>query len=315
MILIFSKTSDISTQNILQRIPANIPVRVIYVDDVFEFPKFKFFFDSKNSPTLYVDDLEVTVVWFRKAFRVEYLRKVNAFTSINNTSEKRFLKKEWIKIYQNFSSLIKYCPKTKIFGGSKYSSFTDAVKLEIMWLARIAGLEIPKVYFMNYLPDENKTNLVTKPVGEFSFLEYENSESYGLYTSRLKNVESSFGPSLFQEEIKKKADIRVCFIDGNFFTGSIFQSSEDQLDYRIYDKESMPVWLRFQLSEEIKHKISKLMKDINANFGIIDFVMNEEETLFFLEVNLGGQFGDLSYNCDYDLENTISQKLISFYEK
>jgi len=299
---------------VLSYIPKSIPVSIIYVDDVFNIPKFKIFFHIGIYSYIEINNNKVKVIWLRKSFKIKFLESQKDFQEIKNNSEKKFLKKEWTKIYENFSSIIKYCPEVKIIGGSKYSNFTDAIKLEILYLASSIGLDIPKTIFSNYLPTNTDTVFITKPIGEFAFLKYKNSDIFGLYTSKIRGKYLHFAPSLFQEFVQKKADIRVFFMDNQIFAGAIFESNKEKLDYRNYDIKNMPYWLRFKIPDEIKEKIKKLMSAIEANFGILDFLLTNEDNLMFLEINLGGQFGDLSYNCNYNLEKFISNKLISFYE-
>lgn len=51
------------------------------------------------------------------------------------------------------------------------------------------------------------------------------------------------------------------------------------------------------------------MNKINLNCGSIDILVDNNLNYFFLEVNPVGQFGMVSFPCNYNLENHIANYL------
>jgi D-alanine-D-alanine ligase-like ATP-grasp enzyme len=57
------------------------------------------------------------------------------------------------------------------------------------------------------------------------------------------------------------------------------------------------------------------MKDLSLKTGSVDFILDQNDKYYFLEVNPIGQFGMVSYPCNYNLEKKVAYFLINETEK
>lgn len=193
----------------------------------------------------------------------------------------------------------------------------DLNKLEILNIAKEIGFKIPKSTL-----SESKsalkaffgdTPIITKllfPIDEkldgrrINFLTYE---------INYNDIADNFSISFFQEKINKKYEIRVFYFNENVFCKAIFSQTDHKtkIDYRNYNYERPNRETPFVLTQELKNKIISLMKTINLNIGTIDIIMNTNNEFVFLEINPVGQFTDMSYSCNYQLEKKIAKYLIN----
>jgi len=122
-------------------------------------------------------------------------------------------------------------------------------------------------------------------------------------------VDQTFPVSFCQKLIEKKFEIRAFLLVDTFYSMAIFN---DEIDGRNNQKESRRV--PFKLPENIEIKLLKLLKKLNYNFASID-LLSDGESLYFLELNPVGQFGNLSHECNYNLDREIALILKKENEK
>jgi glutathione synthase/RimK-type ligase-like ATP-grasp enzyme len=60
-----------------------------------------------------------------------------------------------------------------------------------------------------------------------------------------------------------------------------------------------------QLNSDVNEKILKMMAELNLKSSSIDFIITKDDELVFLELNPVGQFGDISFYCNYNLEKEV----------
>lgn len=193
----------------------------------------------------------------------------------------------------------------------------DVNKLEVLQLANSIGLKTPKsilsdspqevkkyfknskaitkllVAMNNYTTNDEKINYLTMDFNE----EFFTSDDFSL--------------SLFQEKIEKRYEIRVFYLNGRTYSKAIYSQKDSMTknDYRNYNLENPNRETPFKLTKEIDQKVHVLMTKLELNTGSIDFIVNLNNEFIFLEVNPIGQFSDLSYNSNYNLEKIIVKYL------
>lgn len=191
-------------------------------------------------------------------------------------------------------------------------------KLEILLKAKQLGIFIPDsiVVSKKYQVEKyaEKYNLITKPYHEISFLTQDKFR-YSNYTSEVNGtdkMESTFFPTLIQEKIKKMFEIRTFFLIDKFYSMAIFsqESQETQTDFRNYNYSNPNRNVPFKLTEEIETKLRQLFKLLNLNSGSVDMIYSHDNKFVFLEINPIGQFGMVSYPCNYHLEKKIAMELV-----
>lgn len=171
-----------------------------------------------------------------------------------------------------------------------------------------------KNYAESFLHEEH-SSFIVKPV-KTGFINDE-FEPKVIYTSEFtdnnfdKLNRLKFCPTYFQHKIDKLADLRVTIVGERFFAAKInSQDFEDTTtDWRKGEKVELK-YERFELNQDLKEKCLKLLKFYNLNFGAIDFVIDKNKDLIFLEINPNGQWAWIEKRLNYDISGAIVDLLL-----
>lgn len=122
-----------------------------------------------------------------------------------------------------------------------------------------------------------------------------------------------FLPTLAQELLDKKYELRVFYLAGRLYPAAIFSQSDPrtQIDFRHYNTKKPNRNVPYRLEPEVEERIRRLMKALNLSTGSLDFVRTADDRLVFLEVNPVGQFGTTSGLCNYNIERDVADYLLS----
>ncbi|QES87626.1 grasp-with-spasm system ATP-grasp peptide maturase [Rhizosphaericola mali] len=194
-------------------------------------------------------------------------------------------------------------------------------KLEVLNMAQKVGLKIPQTYIISQKEQliklmENNSSFITKAMKDSVYLI---TKQFGYYTyteritsSLIHKLPDSFPPSLIQQEITKKYEIRSFYLNGRFYSMVIFSQSnkKTEVDFRKYSHEKINRYVPFNLPDKIEKKLLILMNDeLKLNTGSIDIIVDKNDNYIFLEVNPVGQFTMTSLPCNYLLEKKIAELL------
>lgn len=223
---------------------------------------------------------------------------------------------EYISKSRNFmvQSLFFELSKKKHLG-----SFNDNYinKLNVLSLASSIGLSIPDTEIINTKQRLNELlnvhkQLITKGIdnnfwGDGVSFEV-NSSTVLLSEGDLKDTPEVFEYSLVQPLVEKYCEIRTFYLDGECYSSAIFSQGNDKtkIDYRNYDHDNPNRNVPYLLPKDISDKIKILMKTLKFNTGSLDLILTPENRLVFLEVNPVGQFGGVSFRCNYYLEKKLA---------
>jgi|SRR3954469_16801841 len=142
-------------------------------------------------------------------------------------------------------------------------------------------------------------------------LERYNCFTHEINSSNLADIPESFFPSFFQEHIQKDLELKIFFFNGTFFPAALIPDNQlANTDIKASPYRCVP----YTLSEDLKNKIYQLMTFFNWKMGSIDILMKNNH-VYFLEINPSGQFGNISYECGYNIEGFIASELIKEYRK
>ncbi|QHI35898.1 hypothetical protein IMCC3317_12460 [Kordia antarctica] len=202
-----------------------------------------------------------------------------------------------------------------------------ANKLQNLTLATQCGLQTPKYIITTkkkivsrFL--KNHHRVICKPIAEvptFSAQTNENTtESLIIYTSSyeadqlIEELPESFKMSMFQQEIDKEYEIRVFYLNGACYSMAIFSQQDPQtsVDFRNYNRKRPNRNVPFKLPLEIEDAIIEFCKKGGYTIGSIDLIKSKDGGYYFLEINPVGQFGMVSYPCNYNLEKKLAKYLI-----
>ncbi len=251
---------------------------------------------------------EIKSIWFRRSrLKINYV--------VNHEINDKDLLSYHNKTKRTIEDFVNFLLFNNIISlGNPFSGNVN--KLIVNELASNLGFKIPKST-LTRCPDELNTCFESKPLITKLLvplvLKQEINDLNFLTMSVDKEMirESDFSTSFFQEEIKKSFEVRVFYIQGNFFSKAIFSQNDDQtsIDYRNYNLSKPNREVPFNLPSELKAKLNSLMTKLSLDTGSIDFIVTPNNDFFFLEINPVGQFGDMSYTCNYYLEKKIVELL------
>jgi len=193
-------------------------------------------------------------------------------------------------------------------------------KLRQLKSARAAGLTIPQTIFTNDAGliidffDRCNGRLVAKLHGALSRSMEGNAAFFP--TTRLTKDDLplldglAYCPMIFQEYIRKAYELRIVYVDGDFFTGKIPRGDEEVTDWRATRGRPFQ-WQHYTLPVTIQEKISVMMQELGLHFGALDMIRDIDGEYVFLEVNPQGEWGMLQKDLHYPIGETIAQKLIN----
>lgn len=218
------------------------------------------------------------------------------------------------------SFMYNFLEKKSIFSIGKQSNATPN-KLNVLEVAKSIGIKVPDTFLYSLKEDviakSKECKLITKAASDGIYI-FKNDYSYYTYTelmdkNNLEKLPDSFSPSLFQSNIDKKYEVRTFFLGENYYSMAILSQNSQQtkIDFRKYDHKIPNRKIPYTLPAEITKLLKKLMKKLELNTGSIDLIVDKNNEYFFLEVNPVGQFGMVSYPCNYNLEKKIALSLIN----
>jgi len=209
--------------------------------------------------------------------------------------------------------------KTKKSLGSFFDNKKN--KLENIFFAKSFGLRTPKTLITSSKKNiedfyNSEQNIITKAISDtfyFSILDEGCIQSYTNTVSKedIELYDSNIFPSKFQSNINKLYELRIFYLNGDFFSMAIFSqtNSKTKTDFRNYDIKRPNRCTPHILPEEIKKKLKLFMNQKGYKTGSIDMIVSKDKEYVFLEVNPIGQFGMTSYPCNYLLHKKIAEYL------
>lgn len=247
---------------------------------------------------------EIKSVWYRRGL-INIFKNYLDFSNLSKDSFEYNIeqyKKEELDNVHTF--LFKMLAKK-----NSISNFNTARmnKLNVLQEAVAVGLNIPDSFLTTDFSDLKVSNFITKSAGA-SPIDFQ-TEHYlaKFYTTEVdKDMHSDF-LSFLQKKIKKKYEIRTFYLQEELYSMAIFSQNDPQtrVDFRNYNDEKPNRTVPYKLAKDIEEKVIQLMNNLGLNTGSLDFLIDEEDKVYFLEVNPVGQFGMVSYPCNYFLEEKL----------
>jgi ATP-GRASP peptide maturase of grasp-with-spasm system len=244
-------------------------------------------------------------IWYRRGF-------LNLKLKLTNDDDlDRFRMQEFKKIKEYLYYKLSLLPNINRYTNS------DVNKLIVSDHARNLGLRTPEEFIISnivYINNLNINTLATKSITGSTIFDYDNHFVIG-YTELLKNIilpENDFFPTLIQNYIRKKYELRIFFLHGIFYSMAIFSQIDNstKVDFRNYNRKNPNRNVPFALPCEVIEKLTSLMDKLKLNSGSIDMIVTPENDFVFLEVNPIGQYGMVSNPCNYNL----NKKIADFYK-
>jgi len=231
--------------------------------------------------------------------------------------------------FYKFASLFdKDCKQINDFVSMKGINFVinrphenDINKLLVFQAALLLNVKFPKTFLLSNLNNFiGPKRLIAKSLNQPTYsIIYQNfklhmgSDNFIVNISEILCEFYKFLPSLFQEYIDKKYEIRSFYLNGVFKSMAIFsqQNEKTKTDFRNYDHDRPNRCVPYELPKWYEKKLHRLMLKLDINCGSFDIIVTPEDEYYFLEVNPIGQFQWLSKNCNYYIERMIAETLAS----
>lgn len=320
MILIISQNNEHTTCLVMDWLQSmSVPVKRINGLDSF----YTISYEINNEQTTVHEHskLKYPVAWYRRWLEQDYFYLNSEVTSSKavNRSIFEYLRKEGTE-FKSFTL-------GKLECDYLLSNFncTSLNKLKVLELAKEAGLTIPasmvtssKKHLADFL--QRHQAIIVKNIADATFLKFK-GQFYATYTSTLDSdifdsMPDSFFPSLVQQYIAKKYEVRTFYLEGKCYSMAIFSqsNSKTQVDFRKYDYSNPNRNVPYQLPAQAEAMVHSLMQKLGLNSGSVDFIKGEDDNFYFLEINPLGQFGMVSEPCNYHLEEKVASLLASKYE-
>lgn len=298
MILIISENNERTTNEIIRWLIALKKNFIrIHEDEVFEIKSENnhIYIQSKRN-CFFID--EITTVWYRRG-GLQFSRKKyeNQAVYIHMNEHQHWLE-EYVRNYLE--------KKNPINKESNYHVY----KLIVLDTAKEIGFDVPEYFLTDNTDCVEINKTITKPLAGNGILKFQDSHG-SMYTSIVgKKENEDFFITFFQEKIEKDFEIRSFYLKGKIWSMAIFSQNDDQtkVDYRKYNEERANRNVRYNLPKELEEKISLLMNKLDLSSGSLDFIKSGNK-FYFLEVNPVGQFGNVSFYCNYNLGYEIAKNL------
>ncbi|MCW3466146.1 grasp-with-spasm system ATP-grasp peptide maturase [Chitinophaga nivalis] len=323
MILIFSRQDDGSTSIVIEWL-VSLNKKFIRLNADDKRTRFVHFDVTKNE--LIVDQqgqlvnlFDATSLWYRrkgfsiKSIPIDEKTYHQAVFPDATTFHQQHMQSE-LKVLIDYihSSLADKCTTL----GNNISS--EVNKMKVLAIAQQHGLTIPESYIISSkaalvkILKEKKKGVVTKALGN-GIYRFTKKTGYYSYTEKLTTeniapLPDHFFPSLIQLEIKKKFELRVFYLKGDFYAMAIFSqhSKKTTVDFRRSAESKPNRTVPYKLPATVQQQLRLVMAELSLDTGSIDIIVDEKGDYVFLEVNPIGQFTMTSLPCNYYLEKKIA---------
>lgn len=201
----------------------------------------------------------------------------------------------------------------------------DTNKLHTLTTAAKIGLKIPETIVTNNRDEliefKNKVGpIVCKSVQNVVAFMYDDKPHIN-YTSEVSDKDilefpDIFYTSLFQQKLEKIFEIRSFYLGGEIYSMAILSQLDPQtsIDFRNYNMTKPNRTVPFKLPTQVESKLIELMTALSQQTGSIDMVVTDEKEFVLLEVNPVGQYGMVSYPCNYDLNVKMAEYLVTMMD-
>jgi glutathione synthase/RimK-type ligase-like ATP-grasp enzyme len=293
-VLLIGKKDDPHITGIINELK-KLGEKTILIDDFSFLDSFSVMLDNdgksdsivKTKEIAFMND-EIKSVWNSTALRLVATEKIL-------TESRKFVEAEWT---EGISSIWNTFEAKWINHPLSINSSINRVKQ--LQIASNCGLKIPKTLVTNdpqqLLGFYEKTheNMIAKTLHSSEGL----PEGKMIFTTKitkedLQNAnEIRYAPSMFQEYIPKKTELRISIIGSKIHAVEIHsQNSEKTMyDWRHYDDFDKTPYIPVELSETTSEKLLKIMQRMGLNFGAVDMIKTPDNELVFLEINSNGRW-------------------------
>lgn len=187
-------------------------------------------------------------------------------------------------------------------------------KLYQLEQAKQFGLDIPKTWVGNALPDEISDSRLYIVKSLDTALFYDNGKELFTYSTmvmgkELREAEIKDAPVIIQECVCGKTDLRVTVVGDELYAVAIKKEGKHiEGDWRRTPKENLE-YIPVDLPTGLQNSIRQYMHSMGLEFGGMDFAL-VDDTYYFIEVNPTGEWGWLVYSSHLPIDQAIVKTLM-----
>ena len=242
-----------------------------------------------QTPVGNVESENMSSIWIRRPYDFSF--------DVTNPKSK-FIKQELMAVIRAFSL---YLPEETLIIDNPDAVKLASNKLPQLKIATKFHLAIPDTITTNnpkmakQFINKYKKNVIVKPMS-IGTAEYGN-KAFSVFTSKIdKSIDLSLVrncPTLFQENIRKKSELRITIIGNRIFAVEFDTQklAEAKIDWRqAGDKIATIPHKAVTLPDKLKNNLLALKNYYGLNFAAIDMAKTPENEYVFFELNPAGQF-------------------------
>ncbi len=188
--------------------------------------------------------------------------------------------------------------------------------------ARETGFKIPKT-LVSSNPKEirsfykNNERTIIKSLSPTIIIDYVILTTEITIENANNLFQAKYAPSIYQELVKKKYELRITVVDGEIFAAKIYSQEDvatsidwrNQPKFNDYSVKMEPTVLPKQLERMILNYMAKM----NLRFGCIDMIVTPNDEYIFLEINPNGQWYFVQLNTGLEIAKSIARVLCEPY--
>ncbi len=264
------------------------------------------FFELTDESGNMLDSRTVKAVWHRKSWGISIPEE------LDDSYAKIFLK-EYASLRYNLLTLLEDVPWINPL---QNENKIDGNKIHQLKLAKKHNLTVPQTIFSNdpekiaeffYRSCNGKMiaklhGVISKSMGGENLLSTHIIDEDSLEC--IHDIE--YCPMIFQPYIEKEYELRIVYLDGEFFIGKI--NNSEHTDWRIAQGDYF--WSAYVLPEAVEANLASMMKEMGLYIGAIDMIRSRDGNYYFLEVNPQGEWGMLQKELDFPIAERIADNLI-----
>lgn len=308
MLLILSNSED-ATANYLCKCMADSERQFVRIDTDIDINSLNIEFSSGSSPKIICPKFTISSdlienIWYRRP------KPLHSHLE-DMTPEKKHAYSEKLEALEGFFAHI---PAAKWMNHPSYN-VNASRKMEQLTRAKKFGLRIPETIITQSVTVLDSFlclygSVITKPISSGYIERSVDSCDSQIFTNEV-SPKMDFTllekcPTLFQQKIDKKLDVRITIIDNSLTAIGLTKNAGNQqiLDIR-RDNMANVVYSKVEVPHDIRCKLLKFVQSYNLRFSAIDMVIAKDDTWFFLENNPNGQwawldiYGGTSLYCGF----------------
>lgn len=311
MLFILTNSQD-ATVSFLTPFLERAGVRFQRLDTDALVPRVQFSYGLGN-PALRLDGCwyeayDATHIWYRRPEQLKDAR-------FDGSPESNFARLEWTEFIECFFA---HVPADRWVNHPALNSAASR-KLEQLTTAARLGFRVPDTIVTQNPEDlqefyrKHQGEIIVKPVST-GYVERPKEDADSLiYTNRVHDVHMErlddlrLCPTLFQEFIKKRCDVRITVMDDDIHAVALIareRSGEQRCDVR-RDNMSDVEYEAVALPQEVRNRVRQLLRHYKLRFGAIDMAVSLDGAWYFLEINPNGQWAWLDMTAGTNIASSF----------